>query len=48
MAGCDAGGIAGRGILLDYVSWYEAKHGKTAPLPYTKHEINVSELEEGK
>jgi hypothetical protein len=46
--GCDAGGIAGRGVLLDYVSWYEAKHGKPAPPPYTSNVITIAELEESK
>lgn len=43
---CDVGGIAGRGILLDWVAWYEKKHGKPAPAPYFTYRIPLSELEE--
>ncbi|KAL8278137.1 hypothetical protein RQP46_009461 [Phenoliferia psychrophenolica] len=52
-AGTDGGrlgihhcGIAGRGILLDWVSWYEKKHGKAVPAPYFTYRIPISELEE--
>lgn len=43
---CDAGGIVGRGILLDWKTWYEEKHQKPIPLPYTTHRIPVEDLEE--
>ena len=38
------GGIVGRGILLDYVSWAERKGIKFDA--FTRHEIHVSDLEE--
>ncbi|PWN51479.1 hypothetical protein IE53DRAFT_313848 [Violaceomyces palustris] len=44
---CDAGGIAGRGVLVDWLSWYESKNGPgSAPKPYTRHEIPLSEIKE--
>ncbi|EKG22417.1 Putative cyclase [Macrophomina phaseolina MS6] len=42
---CERGGIVGRGVLVDWVRWYEHKHGNP-PSPVTRHEIPVSELEE--
>jgi len=41
----EAGGIAGRGVLLDWLRWWEHKNG-TAPKPTTRHEIRVDELDE--
>ena len=44
---CKAGGIAGRGILLDWVRWFEKKNpGKEVPAPYTRYAISISDLEE--
>ncbi|KAL1306058.1 hypothetical protein AAFC00_004184 [Neodothiora populina] len=40
---CERGGIVGRGILVDWLRWYEHKHGNP-PSPVTRHEIPVSEL----
>jgi kynurenine formamidase len=37
------GGIVGRGILLDYVSWAESKGIQYSPVEY--HEISVKDLE---
>jgi hypothetical protein len=45
MAGVKAGGIVGRGVLLDWLSWYEAQ-GNTVD-PVSAHAIPVSELIEG-
>lgn len=42
---CERGGIVGRGILVDWIRWYEHKHGNP-PSPITRHEIPVSELVE--
>lgn len=42
---CERGGIVGRGVLVDWLRWYEAKHG-TPPSPVSRHEIPVSELEQ--
>lgn len=42
---CERGGIVGRGVLVDWLSWYEHKHGNP-PSPVTRHEIPVSEIEE--
>jgi hypothetical protein len=42
---CERGGIVGRGVLCDWVRWYEHKHG-TPPSPVTRHEIPISEIEE--
>ncbi|KAF2088570.1 hypothetical protein K490DRAFT_39791 [Saccharata proteae CBS 121410] len=42
---CERGGIVGRGVLVDWLRWYEAKHGNP-PSPITRHEIPASELEE--
>ena len=41
---CENGGIVGRGVLVDWLSWYEEHHGK-APSPITRHEITVDDLE---
>lgn len=43
---CERGGIVGRGVLLDWVRWYEQKHGKAPPSAVTRHEIPVQDLEE--
>ncbi|KAK4626333.1 hypothetical protein CLAFUW4_04997 [Fulvia fulva] len=42
---CERGGIVGRGVLIDWLSWYEKVHGKP-PSPVSRHEIPVSELED--
>lgn len=41
---CERGGIVGRGVLVDWLSWYEKKHGDP-PSAASRHEIPVSELE---
>lgn len=41
---CERGGIVGRGILVDWLSWYEKKHGDP-PSAVSRHEIPVSELD---
>lgn len=41
---CERGGIVGRGVLVDWLSWYEEHNGK-APSPVTRHEITVEDLE---
>ncbi|KAF2705963.1 hypothetical protein K504DRAFT_460041 [Pleomassaria siparia CBS 279.74] len=41
---CERGGIVGRGVLVDWLRWYEHKNGN-APSPVSKHEISVEELE---
>lgn len=47
-AWCRAGGIAGRGVLLDWLAWWENTHpsGEPAPSPVTRHEIPIAELQE--
>jgi hypothetical protein len=40
-----AGGIAGRGVLLDWLRWWEKTNGD-APAPHARHEIRVGELDE--
>ncbi|EXK82565.1 hypothetical protein FOQG_13133 [Fusarium oxysporum f. sp. raphani 54005] len=43
---CDNGGIAGRAVLIDWLSWWEHHNpGLEAPSPITCHKIPVSELE---
>jgi len=42
---CERGGIVGRGVLVDWLSWYEKKHGDP-PSAVSRHEIPVSEIEE--
>lgn len=42
---CANGGIAGRGVLLDWVRWCE-KTGKEVPHPCTQTRITIKELEE--
>jgi kynurenine formamidase len=39
----ERGGIVGRAILLDYVSWAESKSIQYSPVEY--HEISVKDLE---
>jgi hypothetical protein len=41
----EAGGIAGRGVLLDWLGWWEKTKGE-APPPAERHEIRVDELDE--
>ncbi|KAF1970620.1 hypothetical protein BU23DRAFT_581956 [Bimuria novae-zelandiae CBS 107.79] len=41
---CERGGIVGRGVLIDWLAWYEEHKGK-APSPVSRHEIPVDELE---
>ena len=47
-AWCRAGGIAGRGVLLDWLAWWESTHpsSEPAPSPITRHEIPLAELQE--
>jgi len=40
---CERGGIVGRGVMCDWLRWYEEKKGE-APSPVTRHEIPVDEL----
>ena len=42
---CERGGIVGRGVLVDWLSWYEKTHGDP-PSAVSRHEIPISELEE--
>jgi hypothetical protein len=42
---CEQGGIVGRGVLCDWVRWYEEKNGK-APSPVSRHEIPIEEIAE--
>jgi len=42
---CERGGIVGRGVLVDWLGWYEKKHGDP-PSAVSRHEIPVSELDE--
>ncbi|KJX92216.1 hypothetical protein TI39_contig5889g00005 [Zymoseptoria brevis] len=42
---CERGGIVGRGVLVDWLSWYEKHHGDR-PSAVSRHEIPVSELDE--
>ncbi|KAF2681787.1 hypothetical protein K458DRAFT_433559 [Lentithecium fluviatile CBS 122367] len=42
---CERGGIVGRGVLVDWLKWYETTKGE-APSPVSRHEIPVDELEE--
>lgn len=42
---CERGGIVGRGVLVDWLSWFEEKKGK-APSAVSTHSIPVEELEE--
>jgi hypothetical protein len=42
---CERGGIVGRGVLCDWLSWYEEKNGK-APSAVSRHEIPIDEIEE--
>ncbi|KAF2873526.1 hypothetical protein BDV95DRAFT_605027 [Massariosphaeria phaeospora] len=41
---CNRGGIVGRGVLVDWLRWYEEIKGP-APSAVTRHEISVEELE---
>ena len=43
---CERGGIVGRGVLCDWLGWYEEKNGSTAPSPVSRHEIPIMEFEE--
>jgi kynurenine formamidase len=44
---CDRGGIVGRAILADWLSWWESKHpGEEPPSAISTHKIPVSEIEE--
>jgi hypothetical protein len=40
---CEKGGIVGRGVLCDWLRWYEEKKGK-APSPVSRHEIPIEEI----
>lgn len=43
---CEAGGIVGRGVLLDWLSWWEETNpGTEAPSPISYHAITVQELD---
>ncbi|KAL7918464.1 hypothetical protein ACQKWADRAFT_304106 [Trichoderma austrokoningii] len=44
---CEKGGIVGRGILVDWLRWWEHRNpGKEAPSAISTYSIPVSELEE--
>ncbi|KAI7089324.1 hypothetical protein KC356_g2534 [Hortaea werneckii] len=43
---CERGGIVGRGVLVDWVRWYEQVKGVSPPSPVSRHEIPVAELDE--
>ncbi|KAJ5382249.1 hypothetical protein N7517_000160 [Penicillium concentricum] len=44
---CDRGGIVGRGILVDWLRWWEIHNsGKTPPSPIQSYAISVSEIEQ--
>ena len=36
----------GRGVLCDWLRWYEETKGKEVPSAVTRHEIPVEEVEE--
>jgi hypothetical protein len=40
---CERGGIVGRGVLCDWLRWYEEKKGE-APSPVSRHEIPIDEV----
>lgn len=42
---CERGGIVGRGVLCNWLSWYKEKNGK-APSPVIRHEIPIDEIEQ--
>lgn len=42
---CERGGIVGRGVLCDWLRWYEETTGKTAPSAVSRHEIPIEEIE---
>jgi len=42
---CERGGIVGRGVLVDWVRWYEEVKG-VPPSAVSRHEIPVAELDE--
>lgn len=42
---CEKGGIVGRGVLCDWLRWYEEKNGK-APSPVSRFEIPVEDIAE--
>jgi hypothetical protein len=41
---CERGGIVGRGVLVDWLRWYEHKNGN-APSAVSRYEITVEDLE---
>ncbi|KAF2004324.1 hypothetical protein P154DRAFT_485524 [Amniculicola lignicola CBS 123094] len=44
---CERGGIVGRGVLVDWLAWYEQKNGVgSAPSAVSRHEIPLEEVEE--
>jgi len=43
---CQRGGIVGRGVLVDWLRWYEQTQGTTPPSPLTRHEIPIEEIQE--
>jgi len=42
---CERGGIVGRGVLCDWLRWYEENKGE-APSAVSRHEIPIEEIEE--
>jgi hypothetical protein len=45
LSGVQSGGIAGRGVLVDWLSWYEGTKGK-ALSPEITHSIPLREIEQ--
>lgn len=43
---CQRGGIVGRGVLVDWLRWYEQTQGTTPPSPIVRHEIPIEEIQE--
>ena len=39
-----AGGIAGRGVLVDWLSWWEANHDGAAPAPNASTNVPLAEV----
>ncbi|KAF3403519.1 hypothetical protein F1880_009675 [Penicillium rolfsii] len=44
---CERGGIVGRGVLVDWLRWWEHQNPSTPPpSPVTRHAIPISEIEQ--
>jgi hypothetical protein len=44
LQGVDAGGIAGRGVLVDWVKWYEDTKGNTPPSANSSSAISLDDV----